>query len=107
MRLRERDKKDLYLKRAVIKEDAEKVKYTDYETTSQKIRATIQPAGGKIEAEIYGEKLKYMLTMRYDGNVELKENDGICVYVSPDSMPDYRIVAIKLWAVKVIDLEAI
>lgn len=58
----------------------------------------LQPAGGSINAQIYGENLNYMLSGKYQGNL-LKsaenEGDGLCVDAEPEADPDYEIVAIQ------------
>lgn len=75
--------------------------------------AEIWPAGGKIQAEMYGERLPYVRNIRIDGKYEispdkkgvlhyaadgglnLAEGDGLCLYVPPNAEPDYRIISIK------------
>lgn len=100
--------KDLYLKKAIPKEDDEGTIYTDYDDTPVDFKANVQPAGGKVMAEMYGERLAYMLTMYYSGSLDIKEKDGICVYAGPSEKPDYKIVAIRPWNNhKVIDLEKV
>ena len=59
------------------------------------ILATIWPAGGRVQAEMYGEKLKYMKNMEYSGSETMQEGDGICVFVGPTDDPDYKIVSIQ------------
>lgn len=106
MRLRQRDLKTYYLRSRIVQTDAEGVKYPDY-ATGVEIKAKIQPAGGKVMAEMYGERLKYIKTMYYDGPLELKENDGICVYVGQNDKPDYKVVGIAPWDHKTITLEKV
>ena len=50
---------------------------------------------GKIAAAQYGERLQYICKMQYDGAEPIAEGDGICVYVSGDQDPDYRVTAVK------------
>ena len=45
--------------------------------------------------------------MLYDGSETLNEDDGICVYVSKDSEPDYKIISIKRYSHMMIELEKI
>ena len=59
------------------------------------IRATIWQASGRIQAEMYGERLAYMRNMEYEGAETINENDGICVFVSADQEPDYRVVSVN------------
>ena len=108
MRQNRRWLKTAFLKKYLVIKDAEGTTTTGYDTTPAEFKPNIQPAGGKVMAEMYGERLKYMLTMYYDGSIELKEKDGVCVYVPPERKPDYKIVAIRPWNNhKVIDLEKV
>lgn len=59
------------------------------------VKATIWPAGGRVQAEMYGEKLAYMKNMAYEGTEEMKEGDGICVFAGPEDTPDYKIISIN------------
>lgn len=81
--------------------------YTDYGDAVE-IKATIWPAGGRIQAEMYGERLTYIKNMEYDGPESMQEGDGICVFVGPDKKPDYKIISIKNeYNPKVMELEAL
>ena len=71
------------------------------------IKANIYPASGKLQAEIYGERLNYIFNMLYDGQEKLNEGDGICVFVDKDSKPDYKIISIKPYSHQLIELEKI
>jgi len=104
--LRVKNKKTYYLKKKTIIEDNEGGKYPGYSEPIE-IKANISPASGKLQAEIYGERLNYILNMLYDGPLELVEGDGICVYVSRDSEPDYKVISIKRYSHKAIELEKI
>jgi hypothetical protein len=105
--MRVRNKKTYYLKKKTLIEDNEGGKYSGFETTFTKIQANISPASGKLQAEIYGERLKYILNMLYDEDMKIAEGDGICVYVGSDAEPDYRVISIKNWSHKQIELEKI
>ncbi|MEW9991810.1 hypothetical protein [Clostridium butyricum] len=104
--MRVKNKKTYYLKKKTIVTDDEGGKYPGY-SDSIEIKANIWPASGKLQAEIYGERLKYILNMLYDGTVELNEGDGICVYVDKGSDPDYKIISIKNFSHLTIELEKI
>ncbi|MDF2663887.1 MAG: hypothetical protein K0Q94_6678 [Paenibacillus sp.] len=104
MRLRQRDKRPVIFRpRITVKEpDA-----TTYEGWGDPVTVYghVQPAGGRLMAEIYGERLAYMQAMYVEGKPAISEGAGACLY-TPD--PDYRIVAIRPWSAHtVIDLEAI
>ncbi|WP_207706211.1 hypothetical protein [Clostridium sp. HBUAS56017] len=105
--MRVKNKKIYCLKRKVTTQDGEGGKYEDFEDSSIIIEANIWPASGKVQAEIYGEKLKYINNMLYDGPVKLNEGDGICVYVPKESKPDYKIISIKTFSHLKIELEKI
>lgn len=104
--MRIKNKKTYYLKSKAVITDDEGGKYPGYSEPTE-IKANIWPASGKLQAEIYGERLKYILNMLYDGNVELHEGDGICVYVDKVNDPDYKIISIKHFSHLTIELEKI
>lgn len=107
MRLRQRDLKEYTVKRRTTIKESDGTTYEDW-SDGHTIRANIQPAGGKLMAEMYGEKLAYMLTAFVEPGTDLKETDGVCVYVSSDEKPDYKVVASPPWSShSVISLEAI
>lgn len=105
--MRIKNKKLYYLKRKEIVEDNEGGKYPGYSTEAIDIKANIYPATGRLQSEIYGERLNYILNMLYDGPILLVEGDGICVYVSQDSKPDYKIISNKPYSHRLIELEKI
>jgi len=59
------------------------------------IDATIWSASGQVQASMYGEHLSYMKNMEYEGKEVIKENDGVCVFVSPDEDPDYIVKSVN------------
>lgn len=103
--MRIKNKKPYYLKRKTVIEDNEGGKYPGYLEEPIQIKANIAPASGKLQAEIYGERLNYILNMLYDENEVMAEGDGICVYVPKESKPDYKIISIKRYSHLVIELE--
>ena len=107
MRMRETMKKKYHLKRRKVSKNSEGGSIVSYEAAVE-IEATIWPAGGRVQAEMYGERLAYFKNMEYDGPEHLQEGDGICVFVAPDKEPDYKIKSIKPeYTPKVIELEAL
>lgn len=104
--MRIKNKKTYYLKRKTVIEDNEGGKYPGY-LDGIEIQANIYPASGKMQAEIYGERLNYILNMLYDGPQAINEGDGICVYVSKESEPDYKVISIKRYSHLFIELEKI
>lgn len=104
--MRIKNKKTYYLKRKTVIEDNEGGKYPGYSEPIE-IQANIYPASGRLQAEIYGERLNYILNMLYDGPQTISEGDGICVYVSKESEPDYKVISIKRYSHLFIELEKI
>lgn len=104
MRLRQRDLKDVYVRPWTTIKDNEGALTNDY-GEFYTIKANIQPLGGQIASAEYGEKLKYMLSMRVNCIDNIKEKDGICVYVQPTELPDYEVISIKLWSIPVLELK--
>lgn len=106
MRLRERDKRDVVFQpRVPLKEDDG----TTYEGYGDPItiRGNVLPAGGRVLAEIYGERLAYMRVMYVEQEPPEKlEAWGACL----DTLdtPDYKVVAVRPWSGHyVIDMEVI
>ena len=57
------------------------------------IDADIWAASGKVQAEMYGDRLRYIKNMLYTGTTVINENDGICVEVSATDTPDYKVIS--------------
>lgn len=105
--MRLKNKKTYYLRKKGTVRDNEGGAYPGY-ADPQVIKAYIYPASGKVQAEIYGDRLNYILNMLYDGTVALQEKDGICVNVEATEEPDYRVISIKSYSGhKLIELERI
>lgn len=95
-----KNKKTYQLKKRTIITDSEGGKYPDFAEPIE-INANIYPASGKLEAEIYGERLNYILNMLYDENEEIVEGDCI-VY----NNSNYIVISIKNYSNhKLIELE--
>lgn len=43
----------------------------------------------------------------YEGKETMQEGDGICVFVDPESDPDYKIISIKEYSPMLMELEKI
>jgi hypothetical protein len=93
------------------KKDNEGNSYTEY-GESKPITAEVWPAGGKLQAEMYGQRLSYIRNCHVDGEYKIqtdvkgkvsylfgtqviREGDGICLDVPGESDPDYKIIAIR------------
>jgi hypothetical protein len=98
-RLRQRDLKTYTVKNRIPTKDADGTTFEDWDRRGYTIKASIKPAGGKLAAEMYGERLAYMLTALVENSsLALAEGDGICVFVPPSEKPDYKVVAIPKWS---------
>lgn len=104
--------KTYYAKKQTIKKDRERNVITVY-AEPMKFSGEVWPAGGKIQAEMYGERLSYIQNVKIEGNysiqadekgvlhyvfsnnLEVAEGYGMCLYVDKNSTPDYRIISIK------------
>lgn len=81
------------------------------------------PAGGKVQAEMYGLRLPGIRNLRMEGDYtevsadfrqvgyRIEEGplfcagDGICLFVSPDAEPDYKIVAVYPYRFLTLEVE--
>lgn len=90
MRLRERDKKTVYLRRRSTTQNEHLDTVVSWGPAIE-LRAAHQPAGGTLVAQVYGERVRGMRTLFYDGPVAIVESDGFCLYVAPTAAPDYRV----------------
>lgn len=97
MRLTAKNLKTVYLRKYTVSKD--KYGYTVKSwSDAEPVKMTIEPAGGAVNAQIYGESLNYMLVGKYQGQAikaAQSENMGACVYVGKDSEPDYTITAVQ------------
>ncbi len=86
--------KQYHLRKRNVRKDNEGGTVVEY-ADAVEIRATIWPARGRVQAEMYGERLSYIKNMEYGGPEEMTEGDGICVFAGPNDPPDYKIISIK------------
>ncbi|WP_243009242.1 hypothetical protein [Clostridium sp. AM58-1XD] len=108
-------------RRAIPKKDQEGSSYIEYGQPSS-FEAEVWPGGGKLQAEMYGQRISNIKNVRIDGNYELLisnegkelyqfadmtvcEGDGICLYVPQDHEPDYRIIAIRPYRYLTLEVE--
>lgn len=111
MRLR-RSRLGMYYHRAAApKKDSEGSSYIEYEPAAP-FQAEEWSAGGKVQTEMYGLRLPGIRNLRIEGDyTEVSAGgrrvgyqieggplfcagDGLCLFVSPDAEPDYKIIAI-------------
>lgn len=97
MRLKESDLITVYLKESMNTQDEEGYSISGW-GDPQPIRMNVQPAGGTVNAQLYGKDIKYIKTCKYQGNLISEghgEGFGICLKVPSSSDPDYKITAIQ------------
>ena len=106
MRLIERDKRTLFLRRRGTTTDAygEPVPEWGEPVT---IRAVCQPAAGALDAQIYGKRVQAMYTLFFDGLEAVRAGDGLCIHVTASAHPDYRVTAVQGWDHQRVDAELI
>lgn len=98
MRLRERDLRTVYLKKRIVESDDESSEIVSYSLETTELKMNVQSAGGQVAAAIYGERLPYIKSCKYQGDLlkpSRNEKDGICLYVDSCQEPDYFIKAIQ------------
>lgn len=66
-------------RKAEVKSNNEGGKRTVYSEQAREIKAEVWPAGGKLQAEIYGQRLPYIFNCLMDLDSEIKEKDGFCI----------------------------
>lgn len=105
MRLRQRDLRAVVLRPRVTVTEPDGTTSQDWGDPVT-IHGSVQPAGGRMMSEMYGERLAYMRVMYVESTTAVTEGAGVCL--DTDTDPDYRVVAIRPWAsVKVVDLEKV
>lgn len=93
MRMRKSLQKKYLLKKRTVGKNAEGGTEISY-GPGISIDATIWQASGKVQAEMYGERLAYIKNMEYEGTEVIKEHDGICRSCTGATEPDYKVIAI-------------
>lgn len=91
MRLKNLKKFNVY-KWSTITDD-EGGKYTDYSSEPIDCQLEVWAGGGKIQAEMYGERLAYMLNANAYLTADIAEKDGIAVNAT--DKPDYKVVSVQ------------
>lgn len=103
---------EYYLKNRETLKDGQGSTYEDYAEPFP-FKGEVWAAGGKVQAEMYGERLSYIRNVRiqgkyiittdrkgvvhyvYSNGLDVSESDGMCLYVPGESKPDYKIISIK------------
>ena len=121
MKIKRSRLKTYHHRRKSLKKDSEGNTYTDYGAATS-FTAELWPGSGKLQAELYGERLSNIRNLRLEGpytitadskdvvhyvfedGPDIVEGDGLCLDVGPDRPPDYKIIAVKHY--KILRLEA-
>lgn len=124
MRMKRSRIKTYFLRKATTVKDGEGCTSTEYSKPIA-FQGESWPAGGKVQAELYGNRLSYIRNVKVDGKyisksdnkgmlhyifengMDIMENDGVCLYVSADTTPDYKIISIKPYHPLVLEVERI
>lgn len=89
----------------VIKTD-EGIKREGYSDETIEIKAEIWPASGRLQAEIYGERLNYILNANIEKSTTIAEKDGLCI--DKIDQVTHRVISIKEYSNhKVLELERV
>lgn len=108
MRLKQSDLKPYTVYRRIIITEPDGSTSEGVDPDGHVIRANVQPAGGKLMLELYGERLAYMLTAYVELDTNILETDRACIYVASDAAPDYKVVAVRRWNTHyVVDFEKV
>ena len=122
MRMKRSTLKQYHLRNRKVEKDREGVPVESF-GEAYSLMMQVWPAGGKVQAEQYGDRLNYIFNCRVEGRYEpvadedgvryqfdgffLREKDGICLYSPLDSLPDSRIIAIKPYRQLYMEVERI
>lgn len=112
MRMKRSRIQKFHLRKREAKKDSQGSSYEEY-TEAVEFSGEAWAAGGKVQAEMYGERLSYIRNLKIQGTyvittdrkgvvhyvypfgLDVSESDGVCLYVPGDSEPDYKIISIK------------
>ncbi|WP_079395132.1 hypothetical protein [Streptococcus suis] len=92
MRLKRNRLKPYLIRKAVIVTSDEGIKKTTYSDVATEIQAEIWPASGRLQAEIYGQRVAYILNCLVDRETLVSEGDGFCI--NSDKVT-HKIISIK------------
>jgi len=103
MRFRARDQKTIVFHPLVPIKEPHGITSEAWSEVGIPVTGVLQPAGGKVMAEMYGNRLAYMLTLYIGAGEPVEEGMGACIYIDN---PDFKVVAIRRWQWHwVVDLE--
>ena len=111
MRLKRSRLSTYQIKKAIVKRDAEGGTYIEY-NPAVPIVAEMWSGGGKLQTEMYGNRLPNIRNLRLNGayyevpgtngkviyqmkyGPEITVGDGVCIYSAANQEPDYQIIAV-------------
>lgn len=111
MRLKQNRLAEYQHRKAIVARDSEGGSYIEYGPAAP-ILAEMWTGGGKLQTEIYGNRLPNIRNLRLQGKYkevpgmngkvsyqldngpEIAAGDGICIYAAVDQEPDYHVVAV-------------
>ncbi len=94
-RLRQRDLRELIVVRRISIQEPDGTTSEGWAAQGHTIKAKVQPWGGRLMAEMYGQRLAYMLMLYAAAEADIQESDGVCINTS--GQPDYQVVAVRRW----------
>jgi len=114
--------KEYFHRDAIPAKDSEGGSYTEYGPPSS-FMAEVWPAGGKVQAEMYGQRLTHIYNCRIQGKYQTRtengivhydfdtfsvvERDGICLFVPPEADPDYKVISVYPYTPLYLEMEKI
>lgn len=108
MRLKRNRLKSLALKKLQVIKDEEGGTYEEFSSSFCIIDVEVWPATNKRQVELYGVRVNDILNVNYQGNTLIEVGDGLCVNVSSEQLPDYRVISKKEYTFhQVLEIEKI
>lgn len=92
MRLKRNRLKPYLIRKAVVVTSDEGVKKAAYSDVATEVRAEIWPASGRVQSDIYGERVNYILNCLVDRETLVSEGDGFCI--NSDKVT-HKVISIK------------
>ena len=74
-----------------MQKDGEGIVSHTYDTFIKGIVANVYPASGRVQSQMYGDRLAYMFNMITDIKNEIDEKNALCI--DDPNAPDYKVVS--------------
>lgn len=84
--------KPYLIRKAIVDISDEGIKKATYSDNATEIKAEIWPASGRVQAEIYGQRLAYILNCLVDRKTLVHEGDGFCIN---NDKVTHKVISIK------------